>query len=763
MWRRVPRRWLIYGLLAFCGAAAVYVGYLDYTVTSQFESKRWSLPARVYARPLDLYAGKRLDARQFDYELRLLRYLPVAQPAFPGTYHRSGDEYSFITRPFTFWDGQQAPMPVKAVFSGGQLVSLQQASTGAPLTLVRMNPVLIGGIYPARKEDRILVRLQDVPPYLLKGLIAVEDRDFYQHPGIDPRAIARALVADLRAGRFVEGGSTLTQQLVRNFFLTNRRTLWRKLNEAIMALLLEWHYSKRAILETYCNEVYLGQDGAHSIHGFGLASEFYFARPLSELKLHQMALLIALVRGPSYYDPRRFPRHALQRRKLVLQIMAERGVITSEQARHAAAQPLDVVPRTPSAITRYPAFIDLVRRQLSQDYREQDLTTGGLRIFTTLDPLVQHAADLALEHRVRWLERAHRLPAGQLQGAAVVCSTQNGDVLGLVGGRDPHFAGFNRALDAVRQVGSVIKPAVYLTALGQPQKYTLATLLDDDALSVKLPNGTVWAPHNYDRQYHGRVPVYSALAHSYNIATVRLGLAVGVPPVVDTLQRLGVQRQVSDYPSLFLGAAALSPYDVAQMYETLAGGGFRTPLRAIVAVLTAQGKPLQRYPLKVEQAFDPAPVYLVDTALQDVVREGTASYLYQMLPPDLNIAGKTGTTEDMRDSWFAGFTGDRLAVAWVGMDDNQPTGLSGASGAMLVWGDIIRSIGARPLQLDRPSNVVDAWIDPATGLQTDQDCPGSVRLPFIQGSVPQQFAPCAGGATNNPVQRTFDWFRRLFR
>ncbi|MEJ2346075.1 MAG: penicillin-binding protein 1B [Gammaproteobacteria bacterium] len=749
------RRILMWGVPLAVLVAAGYVFYLDYTIRSQFEGRRWELPARVYARPLELYPGMVLDPGNLVFELHLVRYRPVGRATEPGSYSRSADRFHIISRPFTFWDGKEPSHDVRLRVDGGVVTALTDARSGKALPLVRLDPALIASIYPSHNEDRILVRVSDVPQDLVKGLIAVEDRDFYHHHGINPRAIARALWANLRAGRTVQGGSTLTQQLVKNYFLSNRRTLWRKANEAVMALLLELHYDKREILESYLNEVYLGQDGKRSIHGFGLASQFYFQRPVQKLDLAQVALLVGLVKGPSYYDPRRHPHRALARRNLVLDVMAQQHVVSAAEADRAKHQPLGVTATAPSGVSPYPAFLDLVRRQLRRDYREEDLTSEGLQIFTTLDPTVQRDAEQGLEAQIRRLEHAHRLKAGTLQGAIVVTHTDSGEVAAVVGGRDPRFAGFNRALDAVRQVGSLIKPAVYLAALSQPQRYTLATLLEDSPLQVRDGDGKVWAPHNYDRQYHGQVLLYRALAHSYNVPTARLGMNVGLGVVVDTLRRLGIRRPIKAYPSMLLGAVPLSPLEVSQMYQTLAAGGFRTPLRSIRAVLTADGAPLSRYPLTVKQVARPDSVFLLDTALEKVVEEGTGTGVHDFLPPDVTAAGKTGTTDDMRDSWFAGFTNDYLAVVWLGTDDNQPTGLTGSSGALRVWGRVMQSLRPRALSLTAPDDVVYAWIDPGTGLPTRKDCEGAVQLPFIKGSVPEGEAPCKN--------KGLDWLQRIFK
>ena len=740
---------------------AGYVTFLDFQVRHQFDGKRWSLPARVYARPLELYAGLPLTPEALDEELSGLHYHPVSSPRQAGEMSRSRNVFHLITRPFVYWDGKENSRDIQIGFSGGTVSRVTDAASNKDISLVRLDPVLVGSFYPSQNEDRVLVKIGEVPPLLIKALIAVEDRGFYSHHGIAPLSILRALWADIRAGEVVQGGSTLTQQLVKNFYLSNERTFTRKINEAIMALLLEWHYEKDEILEAYLNEVYLGQDGKRSVHGFGLASHFYFERPLSELTVDQFALLVGLVRGPSYYNPRTHPERALRRRNFVLNVMEEQGIISHAVAEQAKSRSLGVNREASKALYSFPAFLDMVRRQLRRNYREEDITSEGLRIFTTLDPQVQWQLERAMSRRLDVLERNRAFPSGTLEGAAVVTSIQGGELLAVAGGRNPAFSGFNRAVDAKRQVGSIIKPAVYLTALEEPKRYTLATLLDDNPLTYTAPNGTTWSPNNYDKRFHGMVPLYLALAHSYNVATARLGLDVGIKSVITTLRRLGVEQPLNAYPSLLLGAVELSPLEVTQMYQTIASGGFQTPLRAIRAVLAADGTPLQSYPLTVNAAINPAAAYLVTAALRHAAREGTGRSLYQVLPQNMDIAGKTGTTDDMRDSWFAGYTGDRLAAVWVGRDDNKSTGLSGSSGALLVWRDLFSHLGdTGPLQ-SGAEGIEYIRIDPATGLRADQGCENSVELPFIQGSGPTAAAPCARSAL--PLQKPVDWFKELFQ
>ena len=739
-WLVRNRRLLWLALIAATSSLAIYVVYLDFSVRTKFEGSRWALPARVYARPLELYPDQHLNAEQFSEELHLLGYRSVSRPRDPGTYTRVGSSFILRTRDFVFWDGEETSRSVRLEFSENRLMGLWRADVGDPIDLLRLDPPQIGSIYPSHNEDRVLVKIDEVPALLIDTLIAVEDRGFYEHHGVSPRSILRAMMANVRAGRTVQGGSTLTQQLVKNLFLTNERTLTRKINEAIMALLVDWHYEKDEILEAYLNEVYLGQDGRRSIHGFGLASQFYFERPLSKLTPSQIALLVALVKGPSYYDPRRNSLRAHQRRDLVLGLLAEQQKLPAEMIETAQAEPLGVLPRRTSGVTRVPAFIDLVRRQLRRDYTEEDLSTEGLNIFTTLDPEIQNQTELAITKKLNQLARAG--VSEELQGAAVVVNVSNGEIQAVVGGRDPRFAGFNRALDAVRPVGSLIKPAVYLTALMRPEQYTLASLIDDGPLDVDLGGGEHWTPQNYDHESHGNVLLLDALAMSYNVSTARLGLEIGVPAVLDTLRALGVKRPLTEYPALLLGAANLSPLNVAQMYQTIASGGFRTPLRSIRAVLTSDGKPLQRYPLTVEPAFDSVPVFQLTAALRAAAREGTGKTMYQLLPKELIVAGKTGTTDDLRDSWFVGFGENVLAAVWLGMDDNKPAGLTGAGGALKVWSELMSNIEVHPLSIAPLPGMESAWIDRHTGLLADEECSSGLELVFVKGTKPQQESFC---------------------
>ncbi|AYF90100.1 penicillin-binding protein 1B [Pseudomonas sp. JS3066] len=737
------------GLVVLAGFAI----YLDAVVQEKFSGKRWTVPAKVYARPLELFVGLKLSKDDFLKELDALGYRRESVSNGPGAASVSGNAVDLNTRGFQFYEGAEPAQRVRVRFSGDYVAGLTQAS-GADLAVTRLEPLLIGGLYPAHHEDRVLIKLDQVPAYMVETLVATEDREFFNHHGVSLKSIARAFWINATAGELRQGGSTLTQQLVKNFYLTSERSISRKATEAMMAVLLELHYDKREILEAYLNEVFLGQDGQRAIHGFGLASQYFFSQPLAELKVHQIALLVGMVKGPSYYNPRRFPERALERRNLVIDLLAEQGVITPAEAVAAKEKPLGVSKRGSLADSSYPAFLDLVKRQLREDYREEDLTEEGLRIFTSFDPILQSKAETSLDETLKRL--AGRKGVDQVESAMVVSNPETGEIQALIGSRQPRFAGFNRAVDAVRPIGSLIKPAVYLTALERPSQYTLTSWVADEPFSVKGQDGQVWRPQNYDRRAHGTIYLYQGLANSYNLSTAKLGLELGVPNVLKTLERLGVSREWPAYPSMLLGAGALSPMEVATMYQTLANGGFNTPLRAIRSVLTSEGEPLKRYPFQIQQRFDPGAIYLVQNAMQRVMREGTARSVYSQLPSSLTLAGKTGTTNDSRDSWFAGFSQDLLAVVWLGRDDNGKTPLTGATGALQVWTSFMRKADPLPLDMPMPDNVTQAWIDPHSGQGSDPSCPGAVQMPYIRGSEPAPGAPCGLGA---PVDSVMDWVR----
>jgi penicillin-binding protein 1B len=765
------RKQLIAGAALVLGVALIaftlWVFVLDRKVTSQFEGRRWTLPAQVYAQPTDLYVGSTFGADALEQELQRLGYQRVDKPKNPGSYSRRGERIDLISRRFQFWDAMQESQFLSVTTSGSSIADMRNGGN-EEVPIFRLDPLLIGSIFPIHGEDRVVVTPEEVSTLLPSALKVVEDRKFDTHHGVNVSAIMRALFVNLRAGRYEQGGSTLTQQLVKSYFLDNRRTLGRKIEEAIMAMLLEAHFSKQDLMNAYINEIYLGQDGRRAIHGFGLGSQFYFGKPLAELQLHEVALMVAIVRGPSYYDPRRHPQRVRERRDLVLKLMAEHGVIDKAAAQKAAKRPLGIVSVGTQQGGYYPAFLDLVRRTLRRDYREEDLTEAGLRIFSTLNPTVQTQAEKALTQELDRLEKARKQKSkSPLEGVVVVTAPQNGEVVAMVGGRQASFAGFNRALDAKRSIGSLVKPVIYLAAVESGQ-YTAASIVEDGPVSVTLANGKVWEPQNISEEFYGPVPLVRALAQSMNLATVRLGMEVGLRKVTREFVALGLEKEPPELPAVLLGSVDVSPLEVAQLYNAFANGGFSTPLRAVRSVVDSKGEPLKSFALEVTPVASPEAVYQVNRMMVEVMEHGSGRSAKATLPPGLVVAGKTGTSSDYRDSWFAGFSGSHLAVVWIGHDDNTPTGLTGSSGSLPVWTRLMANLGTTSWSAPLPESLEETWVEFPTGLGARADCgeePIVIAVP--KGTtIPMQTA-CGtnvfGEFGEKVGEKVGEWWRDLTR
>ena len=734
--------------------AALGLAWLDAMVRHRFDAHQWQLPARVYARPVELYVGQPLEDQHLERLLGLMRYQRITGAPLPGSFERVGNGWHLHSRSFSGSDGGERAQHIRLRVADDRVVSLRDGQ-GAALPLARLEPLQVGSIHPGHSEDRVLVRLEEVPSGLSDLLLAVEDQGFHSHHGISLRGMTRALVSNLRSGSVRQGGSTLTQQLVKNFWLTRERTFSRKLIEIPMAILLELHYSKEQILETYLNEVYLGQDGRRAIHGMGLAANFWFGRPLQELEVHQFALLVGMLQGPSLYDPRRRPERARARRDTVLQVGYREGLLDQRQLQAALARPLDVVPVTETALYAFPAFVDLVRRQLARDYSPGQLSSDGLIIHSTLDVLAQLAAEQAL---ARGLLAQDPDGQRQLNGALVITSPEQGDVLAVVGDRLPRSGGFNRALDALRPIGSLAKPPLVLAALEQPRRYHLATLVEDEPIELTMANGDIWAPGNFDGQSLGPLPLLRVLTESRNQAIAHLGTDMGLEPFVAMLRRLGVQRDLPRYPSMLLGSLELSPFEVAVMYQTLASGGFRTPLRAITDVLDHNGRPVARYPVSVQQVVEPDVAWLLQWAMMEVLDNGTGRHV--PMPEGFRAAGKTGTSDGNRDGWFAGFTGSHLAVVWVGRDDNQPARVGGSFSALPIWRDAMTSVPQRPLNTEPPAGIEWVWMDADGQRRSGPDCDDARRYPMLVASIPEASNRCGRASESQGGVR--GWLRRWF-
>ncbi|EGR0391265.1 penicillin-binding protein 1B [Vibrio vulnificus] len=707
-------------------AVLIFVGiYLDSVVKQRFEGQLFQLPTVVYARIQTLYAGENVSRPELQKELDILNYRKVSQPRYPGEYSSSSSKIELIRRPFEFVDGPEADRHVMLHFDASSLTRIQSLESKGDLGYLRLEPKMLGMLEKDTDEQRLFLRREQFPEIMVDALLVTEDRDFYQHDGVSPLAIARAMFVNLKAGRTVQGGSTLTQQLAKNLFLTQDRTLWRKVREAYIALILDYRYSKDRILEAYLNEVYLGQSGNQAIHGFGLASRYYFGQPIQELRIDQLAMLVGMVKGPSYYNPVRFPERTKERRDLVLRLMMQQNMLTASEYDQAASRPLDIqdVPRIAS---RQPAYFQQLSMELREKVGEAFQGETGLRVFTSLDPISQDKLEKAISKKVPELGK---VAGNELEAAAVAVDRTSGEIRAMVGGKRTGYDGFNRAINASRPIGSLVKPAVYLTALEQPEKYTLATTLQDTPLSLKGSKGSVWEPRNFDRQFRGDVPLYQALAKSLNVPTVRLGMQLGIDQVSDTLARLGVNRnEIRPVPSMFLGAFSLTPLEVAQMYQTLTNSGRKAPLTALRSVVDLEGHVLYQSLPKSSPAVNEQAAWLTTYAMKQGVAQGTGRYLQNQFAWAA-LAGKTGTSNDSRDSWFVGVDGREVTTIWLGRDDNQPTKLTGASGALRVYAEYLKQRTPEKLILPWPKEITTLGYQQKSDGELLLDCSSQFTLP----------------------------------
>ncbi|HEV8695509.1 MAG TPA: penicillin-binding protein 1B [Lysobacter sp.] len=755
-WKRRLVTWTLAAIGLGLGFLIPYTLYLNHEVTERFGRLQWQIPTRVYARPLELRPGLVLDTRTLKTELDAASY-HEGDGSREGTYAQDGGHWKISSRGFNDVDGAVPARRIEMTLSGGRVANVRDVASKGKLKVARLDPARIATLYGQKQEERRLVRIEEVPELLVTGLQAVEDRDFNTHIGIDFSGMLRAAFKNVTGGSR-QGASTLTQQLARSGLLGigKEQTLTRKGKEILYALIIDARYEKRDILEAYLNQVYLGQRGSQAIHGVAAASEFWFGRDLRDLNTEQIALLVGIVRGPSWYDPRRNPERALERRNFALGEFHETGLIDDKEYQRALKAPLGITEVPGSlAPNRFPAYVDLIRRQLARDYPADQLAGAGLSVMSGMSPSAQAFAEGAVTRTLQSLDNKRRPP---LQTGLVVTDVHNGEVVAVVGSRLYSEHGFNRAVEAQRPVGSLLKPFVYLLALATPDQYSLASYVDDSPVTVELGRGKNWSPGNSDGHNHGMVRLIDALALSYNQATVRVGMKVAPERIADLIRTLaGIQAEPR--PSLILGAVDQSPYAMAQLYQFLASGGEIQPLHAVRGVLDANGRALKRYDTKPApaQEGDAIAARLITIAGQQTVTGGTASQLVRDGLGRLNAAGKTGTSNDGRDSWFAGWTGDHLAVIWVGNDQNKETGLYGATGAMRVWSAIFSRLPSAPLQVG-DKGVDWQWVIGSN--TTDATCGGARRFAFVAGFAPG-YAPCPMAepvAEENEGGGWRDWF-----
>ncbi|HDC4775326.1 TPA: bifunctional glycosyl transferase/transpeptidase [Enterobacter kobei] len=747
--------WLLLKLfIVFVVLMAIYGVYLDQKIRSRIDGKVWQLPAAVYGRMVNLEPDMSISKNEMVKLLEATQYRQVSKMTRPGEFTVQAKSIEMIRRPFDFPDSKEGQVRARLTFDGDRLDTIENMDNNRQFGFFRLDPRLITMLSSANGEQRLFVARNGFPDLLVDTLLATEDRHFYEHDGISLYSIGRAVLANLTAGRTVQGASTLTQQLVKNLFLSSERSYWRKANEAYMAVLMDARYSKDRILELYMNEVYLGQSGDNEIRGFPLASLYYFGRPVEELSLDQQALLVGMVKGASIYNPWRNPKLALERRNLVLRLLQQQQVIDQELYDMLSARPLGVQPRG-GVISPQPAFMQMVRQELQSKLGDKVKDLSGVKIFTTFDSVAQDAAEKAAVEGIPALKKQRKL--SDLETAMVVVDRNTGEVRAMVGGAEPQYAGYNRAMQARRSIGSLAKPATYLTALSQPNLYRLNTWIADAPISLRQPNGQVWSPQNDDKQFSGQVMLVDALTRSMNVPTVNLGMALGLPAIVDTWQKLGVSKdQLHPVPAMILGALNLTPIEVAQAFQTIASGGNRAPLSALRSVIAEDGSVLYQSFPQAERAVPAQAAYMTLWTMQQVVQRGTGRQLGAKYP-GLHLAGKTGTTNNNVDTWFAGIDGREVVITWVGRDNNQPTKLYGASGAMSIYQRYLANQSPVPLNLVAPEDIVDMGVDgsgnfvcgggmrtlPVWTTNSDSLCQQSqpeqpTGNPFDQSSQPQQ-------------------------
>lgn len=710
------RRWRWFWFLVKLGIVmaillGIYGVYLAGKISDRLDGKVWDLPAAVYGRTVNLEPGMDYSLNEMVKLLEGMQYRKVTKITRAGEFSVTGNTIQMLRRPFDFPDSKEGQINARLTFGSSGLEKIENVDNGREFGFFRLDPKLITMLQSANGEQRLFLARSGFPDELVKALLVTEDRNFYEHDGISITSIGRALLANLTAGRAVQGGSTLTQQLVKNLFLSNERTLVRKANEAYMALIMDYRYDKDRILELYLNEVYLGQSGDEQIRGFPLASLYYFGRPVDELSLDQVALLVGMVKGASVYNPWRNPKNALERRNVVLKLLQTRGgVIDQEMYDVLSARPLGVKEKS-GVITPQPAFMQLVRQELREKLGDKVDDLSGVKIFTTLDPVSQDAAENAVEEGVKAIRAERKKP--ELEGAMVVVDRISGEVRAMVGGSQPQFAGFNRAMAAERSIGSLAKPMTYLTALGIPDTYRLNTWLDDQPLTINVPGGGgTWSPRNDSKTFSGRVMLVDALARSINVPTVNLGMAVGLDAVADTFIRLGAPaKNIRKVPAMLLGAVNLTPLQVSQLFQTIGSGGNRATLSALRSVIAEDGTVIYQSFPQAQRAVAPQAAYMTLYGMQQVVERGTAARRLGSKFGKYHLAGKTGTTNLMRDSWFVGIDGKEVTVSWMGMDDNSPSGLYGGSGALVLYGRYLDNQPPLALNLTPPEDIAEMSVN----------------------------------------------------
>ena len=761
------RRWLFRALVAVTGMLLLVIGSaLAYGL---YLSASLALPAGdehpprlIYGAPFLLKPDLDVVASHLIERLNRLGYQAVETPVrAPGEFRVSPGEIDIYLHEFS--DFHLRPIPARLVLEQGRVARVLSIQTGDELFPAYLEPQLISGLRGASRQVREWVSYEDLSPRFLDILLAIEDRRFFSHPGIDPIAVGRAVWTNVTRGTVIQGGSTITQQLAKNLFYSPQRTFGRKLKESIAALVLEAKYRKQAILESYANEIYLGQVGSVSIYGVGEAAHRYFGKRMDTLSLEEAALLVGMIKGPNTYSPLRNAALAKQRRDVVLGRLHEQGLITDEAWAQAVKAPVQVMPPQ-DTLADAPFFVDYLLRQVEE-------ATGaplpdGVRAYTTLDPVLQRLATQTLESELTKLETTYPALKGHptvLQGALVAIDPKTGGILAMVGSRDYRTSQFNRAVQAKRQPGSLFKPLVYLAAMearrelagGQP--VTAATSIVDEPVTFESATGR-WTPQNYDHKFHGTVSLRTALEQSLNIPAVKIAQLVGTKRILHLAEKLGIRSPLADNLSIALGTSGVSLLEMTSAFGVLAHEGISMAPTALQAVMTPEGDPAWHHTPARHQAVSPQAAYVMTSLLKGVVERGTAAKAKAMGLRGI-VAGKTGTTDGYRDAWFIGYTPDVVVGAWVGFDDEEALHLTGAQAALPMWVEFVRQIlPAAPRDFVEPPAVITRDIDPQSSQLATSKCPQRSAELFIEGTEPSVYCEVHGSGIWERVKRGFGFF-----
>jgi penicillin-binding protein 1B len=710
----------------------------------------------IFAAPRTLGVGQATSLASVRSHLDSIGYVESTKDADSkrGRYLLKGNVIDIYTSGDAIINGVRAFPNIKIAFgpNGRGIEQITDLDTKRPLDNAQLEPEMMTAVSNEKqRQKQKLVSFKDLPKDYINAVTAIEDRQFFEHSGINLRGIARAMVRDVNEGELQQGGSSITQQLVKNFFLTPERTFKRKSQEVMISLVLETKLSKEQIFQLYANEVYMGQAGSYSINGVGEAASAYFNKDVVNLTLPECAFLAGIIRGPSLYSPYRDPERAKARRNQVLDSMVEAGTITRELGEQAKAVELRIVPKRSALNSDAPYFLDYLQQQMTSELASRDLAHQSYRVYSTIDMDLQRAADKAVNDTLAQLDglfskrKKNPLPPGTLQAALVAMNARTGEVLAMVGGRDYAQSQLNRAVEANRQPGSVFKPFVYAAALNSAYESSSDEVLSPASLFLDSPEtfnygrGQVYEPGNFGKKYSDKdVTLRYALVHSLNVVTVRIAEKVGYSKVARLAEKMGLPRpQV--YPAMALGASEATPLEIAEAYTAFANGGSRTNARILRRITEASGQPVTETEPQSQLVLKPQVSWLMTNIMQDVLNRGTGSRARGM-GFSANAAGKTGTS---RDGWFAGYTPNLVCVVWVGFDDNSELGLEGSKSALPIWAAFMKqALALRPelggSSFAKPDGIVDVEIDPTTGLLAGEKCPTRAAEYFIEGTEPEE-------------------------